>query len=98
MTTFFENGKMFDGSSISGWKGIDESDMVLMPDNATAVVDLFADENTLNLRCDVLEPATMEGYERCPRSLAKRAEAYLKSTGVADTAFLRPGARVFCVG
>ena len=92
---FFENGKMFDGSSISGWKGIDESDMVLMPDNATAVVDLFADENTLNLRCDVLEPATMEGYERCPRSLAKRAEAYLKSTGVADTAFFGPEPEFF---
>ena len=84
---FFENGKMFDGSSIAGWKGIDESDMVLMPDNTTAVVDLFADENTLNLRCDVLEPATMEGYERCPRSLAKRAEAYLKSSGIADSAY-----------
>ena len=92
---FFENGKMFDGSSISGWKGIDESDMVLMPDDATAVVDLFADENTLNLRCDVLEPSTMEGYERCPRSLAKRAEAYLKSTGVADTAFFGPEPEFF---
>ena len=92
---FFENGKMFDGSSISGWKGIDESDMVLMPDNTTAVVDLFADENTLNIRCDVLEPATMEGYERCPRSLAKRAEAYLKSTGIADTAFFGPEPEFF---
>ncbi len=92
---FFENGKMFDGSSISGWKGIDESDMVLMPDVGTAVVDLFADENTLNLRCDVLEPATMEGYERCPRSLAKRAEAYLKSTGIADTAFFGPEPEFF---
>lgn len=92
---FFENGKMFDGSSIAGWKGIDESDMVLMPDNSTAVVDLFADENTLNLRCDVLEPATMEGYERCPRSLAIRAEAYLKSTGIADTAYFGPEPEFF---
>ena len=92
---FFENGKMFDGSSIAGWKGIDESDMVLMPDVSTSVVDLFADENTLNLRCDVLEPATMEGYERCPRSLAKRAEAYLKSTGIADTAFFGPEPEFF---
>ena len=92
---FFENGKMFDGSSIAGWKGIDESDMVLMPDVSTSVVDLFADENTLNLRCDVLEPATMEGYERCPRSLAKRGEAYLKSTGIADTAFFGPEPEFF---
>src|SRR5210317_1357969 len=75
---FFKDGKMFDGSSISGWKGINESDMVLMPDTTTAVIDLFADEPTMNLRCDILEPATMKGYERDPRSLAKRAEAYLK--------------------
>ena len=59
---FFENGKMFDGSSISGWRGIHESDMVLMPDVSTAVMDPFTEENTLNLRCDVLVPATMEGY------------------------------------
>ena len=83
----FEHGKMFDGSSISGWKGIQESDMILMPEAATAVMDPFMEEPTLILRCDVVEPTTMQGYERCPRSLAKRAEAYLKSTGVADTAF-----------
>ena len=92
---FFENGKMFDGSSIAGWKGVDESDMVLMPDNSTAVVDLFSDENMLNLRCDVLEPSTMQGYERCPRSLAKRAQAYLKSTGIADTAYFGPEPEFF---
>lgn len=92
---FFENGKMFDGSSIAGWKGIDESDMVLMPDTGTAVMDLFSDEDTLLIRCDVLEPSTMEGYERCPRSLAKRAEAYLKSTGVADTAYIGPEPEFF---
>ncbi len=86
----FKEGKMFDGSSISGWKGINESDMILMPDTDTAVMDLFSDESTLNLRCDILEPTTMTGYERDPRSLAKRAEAYLKSTGVADTAFFGP--------
>tara|TARA_R110002049_G_scaffold20717_24_gene76070 strand:- start:548 stop:1957 length:1410 start_codon:yes stop_codon:yes gene_type:complete len=86
----FEEGKMFDGSSISGWKGINESDMILMPDPATAVVDLFSEETTLNLRCNVVEPATMQGYDRCPRSLADRAEAYLKSTGIADTAFFGP--------
>ncbi len=86
----FEEGKMFDGSSISGWKGINESDMILMPDPGSAVLDIFSDETTLNIRCDVIEPATMQGYDRCPRSLAHRAEAYLKSTGIADTAFFGP--------
>ncbi len=92
---FFENGKMFDGSSIAGWKGIDESDMLLMPDTETAVIDPFYDESTLNLRCDVLEPTTMQGYERCPRSLAKRAEAYLQSTGIADAAYFGPEPEFF---
>lgn len=86
----FEDGKMFDGSSISGWKGINESDMILMPDASTAVIDPFFEEPTLNLRCDVVEPNTMQGYERDPRSLAKRAEAYLKSTGIADVAYFGP--------
>jgi glutamine synthetase len=86
----FEEGKMFDGSSISGWKGINESDMILMPDPKSAVIDLFTEEVTLNLRCDVVEPATMQGYDRCPRSLAQRAEAYLASTGIADEAFFGP--------
>ena len=81
----FKDGKMFDGSSISGWKSINESDMILMPEADTAVMDPFTDEATLNLRCDVLEPGTMAGYERDPRSVAKRAEAYLQSTGIADT-------------
>ncbi len=92
---FLEDGKMFDGSSIAGWKGINESDMVLMPEPATAVMDPFSDENTLILRCDVLEPATMEGYDRCPRSIAKRAEAYLKATGVADAAYIGPEPEFF---
>jgi glutamine synthetase len=87
---FFEDGKMFDGSSISGWKGISESDMILMPDPATAVLDVFTEETTLNVRCDVIEPSTMQPYARCPRSLAKRAEAYLASTGIADTAYFGP--------
>jgi glutamine synthetase len=91
----FADGKMFDGSSIAGWKGIQESDMVLMPDAETAVLDPFSDETTLNLRCDILEPHTMQGYERDPRSLAKRAEAYLKSTGIADAAFFGPEPEFF---
>ena len=91
----FTDGKMFDGSSISGWKGINESDMILMPDADTAVMDPFSDENTLILRCNVVEPATGQGYERDPRSLAKRAEAYLKSTGIADTAFFGPEPEFF---
>ena len=81
---------MFDGSSIAGWKGINESDMILMPDADSAVMDIFSDDATLNLRCNVIEPATMQGYDRCPRSLAGRAEAYLKSTGVADQAYFGP--------
>ena len=86
----FRDGKMFDGSSIAGWKGINESDMILMPEAATAVIDPFFEEATVNLRCDVIEPTTMQGYERDPRSLAKRAEAYLKSTGIADGALFGP--------
>ena len=89
------DGKMFDGSSITGWKGINESDMVLMPDTTAAYVDPFSDVATLNLRCDVLEPDTLQAYSRCPRSLAKRAEAYLASTGVADQAFFGPEPEFF---
>jgi glutamine synthetase len=91
----FTDGKMFDGSSIAGWKGINESDMVLMPEAGTAVLDPFSDETTLIVRCDILEPNTMQGYERDPRSVAKRAEAYLKSTGIADTAFFGPEPEFF---
>ncbi len=87
---FLSEGKMFDGSSIAGWKGINESDMVLMPDQSTAVLDVFAEEPTLNIHCDVLEPSDGQGYGRDPRSLAKRAEAYLASTGIADEAFFGP--------
>ncbi len=91
----FEKGKMFDGSSIAGWKGINESDMILMPDASTAVVDPFFNDSTMILRCDILEPSTMEGYGRDPRSVAKRAEAYLNSTGVADTAYFGPEPEFF---
>jgi len=86
----FEEGNMFDGSSVAGWKGINESDMILMPDPATAVLDPFFDDTTLILRCDIIEPKDMQGYERDPRSIARRAEAYMQSTGIADTAFFGP--------
>jgi glutamine synthetase len=66
---------MFDGSSIAGWKGINESDMILALDPTTAVIDPFFEQTTVNIRCDIIEPATMQGYERDPRSLGKRAEA-----------------------
>ncbi len=87
---FFVDGKMFDGSSIAGWKGINDSDMILMPDASSAVIDPFFEQTTVNIRCDVIEPATMQGYGRDPRSLARRAEAYLKSTGIADSALFGP--------
>ncbi|MCF7971625.1 MAG: glutamate--ammonia ligase [Methylococcaceae bacterium] len=86
----FEEGNMFDGSSVAGWKGINESDMILMPDPTSAKIDPFFDDNTLILRCDIIEPKDMQGYQRDPRSIAKRAEAYLQSTGIADTAFFGP--------
>jgi glutamine synthetase len=86
----FEEGNMFDGSSIAGWKHINESDMILLPDASSAFIDPFFDDKTLILRCDIIEPKDMQGYSRDPRSIAKRAEAYLKSTGIADTAFFGP--------
>ncbi|MFA7436829.1 type I glutamate--ammonia ligase [Castellaniella sp.] len=91
----FENGKMFDGSSIHGWKGIEASDMILMPDDPTAVMDPFAEEPTVIVRSDVLEPATLQGYERDPRSIARRAETYLRSTQIADTAYFGPEPEFF---
>ena len=93
--SFFEDGKMFDGSSIAGWKGINESDMVLMPDDSTAVIDPFTDDSTLNLRCDIVEPTTMQGYNRDPRSIAERAESYMKSTGIADSCLFGPEPEFF---
>ena len=92
---FFEDGKMFDGSSIAGWKGIEASDMILMPDDKTAVLDPFTDDPTVILRCDIVEPTTMQGYERDPRSIAKKAEAYLASTGLGDTVFFGPEPEFF---
>ncbi len=92
---FFEDGKMFDGSSISGWKGINESDMILMPDDSASLVDPFTDDTTVIVRCNVVEPSTMQGYDRDPRSVATRAEEYLKSTGIGDTAFFGPEPEFF---
>ena len=92
---FFTAGQMFDGSSIAGWKSINESDMILMPEDGTAYLDPFTEDPTLVLRCDIIEPATMQGYDRDPRSIAKRAEHYLKSTGLGDTAFFGPEPEFF---
>ncbi|KVG73047.1 type I glutamate--ammonia ligase [Burkholderia ubonensis] len=91
----FVYGHAFDGSSIAGWKGIDASDMVLMPDPKTANVDPFFKEPTLILTCDVIEPTDGKPYERDPRSLAKRAEAYLKASGMGDTAYFGPEPEFF---
>lgn len=91
----FTEGHAFDGSSIAGWKGIDASDMLLMPDASTANIDPFMDETTLLLSCDVIEPATGKGYDRDPRSLARRAEAYLKSSGLGDVAYFGPEPEFF---
>src|SRR6187397_2990520 len=83
----FVGGHAFDGSSIAGWKGIEASDMQLMPDANTANIDPFFEEPTLMLTCDVVEPADGKPYERDPRSLAKRAEAYMKASGFGDAAY-----------
>ncbi|MBF0190741.1 MAG: type I glutamate--ammonia ligase [Magnetococcales bacterium] len=91
----FENGFGFDGSSIAGWCEINQSDMVYKPDAATAVLDPFTDVPTLILICDVVDPFTGEGYSRDPRAVAKRAAAYLKYTGIGDTAYLGPEAEFF---
>jgi len=90
-----EEGFGFDGSSIRGWKAINNSDMLMLPDPSSAKVDPFMKVPTLSLICDVVDPITREPYERDPRSLARRAEAYLKSTGIADTAYFGPEAEFF---
>ncbi|WP_029004575.1 type I glutamate--ammonia ligase [Azorhizobium doebereinerae] len=92
---FFAEGQAFDGSSIAGWKAINESDMLLMPDVETATIDPFFSETTLSVVCDVLEPTTGEPYGRDPRGIAKKAQAYLKSTGIGDTVFFGPEAEFF---
>jgi len=91
----FTDGVMFDGSSIAGWKAINDSDMTLMPDVSTAVIDPFFAQTTLSITCDVIEPMTGQPYNRCPRSIAKAAEKYLVASGVGDTAFFGPEAEFF---
>ncbi|MEL0105943.1 MAG: type I glutamate--ammonia ligase [Rhodospirillaceae bacterium] len=91
----FEDGIMFDGSSIAGWKAINESDMSLIPDATTAVMDPFTAQPSMILYCDINEPTTGQAYERDPRSIAKKAEAYLGSTGIGDTAYFGPEPEFF---
>ncbi len=91
----FEDGYGFDGSSIRGWKSINESDMLIIPDPNTMWLDPFVTAPTISLTCDVYEPATKEKYSRCPRNIAQKAQAYLQSTGIADTAYFGPEAEFF---
>ena len=91
----FVDGIMFDGSSIGGWKAINESDMTLIPDPSTAVMDPFAAQPMVIVFCDIIEPTTGQGYGRDPRSTAKKTEAYLKSTGIGDTAYFGPEPEFF---
>lgn len=91
----FENGFGFDGSSIRGWRGIEESDMIIMPDPSTAMMDPFMQVPTLSLICDVCLPETLQAYNRDPRQIVKKAIAYMQSTGVADTAYFGPEAEFF---
>ena len=92
---FFEEGFMFDGSSIAGWKSIDQSDMKLIPDPTSVYIDPFYAEKTMCVHCNVVEPDTNEAYARCPRQIAIKAEAYLKSSGIGDTAYFGPEAEFF---
>ena len=92
---FFTEGQMFDGSSVAGWKAINESDMVLMPDTSSAIIDPFFQQTTLAVMCDILDPISGQAYNRDPRTTAKKAEAYVKSSGVGDTVFFGPEAEFF---
>jgi glutamine synthetase len=92
---FFVDGQMFDGSSVAGWKSINESDMLLMPDTGSAIIDPFFQQTTLAVMCDVLDPISGQAYNRDPRMTAKKAEAYVKQSGVGDTVFFGPEAEFF---
>lgn len=92
---FIENGKMFDGSSFKGWQKIHQSDLALIPDFNTILPDPFYQESTLFIRCNIVDPQTMLGYERDPRSIAQKAEAYMQSTGIADQAYFGPEPEFF---
>ncbi len=91
----FSEGFGFDGSSIRGWQAINESDMLVIPDPATAIIDPFMQPTTLSMICDVYDPLTKEKYSRCPRSIAQKAEAYIRSTGIADLAYFGAEAEFF---
>src|ERR671925_772089 len=91
----FDDGLGFDGSSIRGWQGIAEADMLLMPDAGSAILDPFTEEPTLSLICEIVDPVTREPYPKDPRRVAKRAEEYLRSTGIADTAYVGPECEFF---
>ncbi len=91
----FEDGLGFDGSSIRGWQAINESDMLMVPDPATGFIDPFFAHPTLVMICDIEDPITRESYSRDPRYIAKKAEAYLQSTGIGDTAYFGPEAEFF---
>src|ERR1700744_1945671 len=91
----FRDGVMFDGSSIAGWKAINESDMILMPDPDPAVMDPFSAKPSMILFCDIIEPSTGQAYSRAPRSTSKKAEAYVKSSGIGDAVFFGPEAEFF---
>ncbi|MBT5938697.1 MAG: glutamine synthetase, partial [Rhodospirillaceae bacterium] len=91
----FNDGIFFDGSSIAGWKAINESDMALIPDPSTCVMDPFSAQPTMIMICDIKDPVTGENYSRDPRSTAKRAEAYLQSTGIGDTTYFGPEPEFF---
>ena len=93
--SFFEDGQMFDGSSVAGWKAINESDMLLMPDTGSAIIDPFFQQTTLAVMCDVLDPISGQAYNRDPRMTAKKAEAYVKASGVGDTVYFGPEAEFF---
>src|SRR6266542_489769 len=91
----FEEGLGFDGSSIRGWQAIHASDMLVVPDPATAVMDPFTEAPTVTLICNIVDPITKEEYSRDPRHIARKAEAYLKSTGIGDTAYFGPEPEFF---